>query len=115
MLLPARSRNLALHLARGRGAPPLRFASTRGPPSSTNTSQMFMARPDAERGAGASGQQHAEERVQECEGLDSQVGGQAGGGGLEGGYRGGLWSLDQTGETSSLRLAGETKRQDGRK
>ena len=47
-LLPARSLNLALHLARGRGSPPLRFASTRGPPSSTNTSQMFMARPDAE-------------------------------------------------------------------
>src|SRR6516164_9432054 len=36
--LPARSRDLALHLARGRGSPPLRFASTRGPPSSTNTS-----------------------------------------------------------------------------
>src|ERR1700680_3730198 len=67
-LLPARSRDLALHLARGRGSPPLRFASTRGPPSSTNTSQMFMARPDGEGGAGASGQQLAEERVQECEG-----------------------------------------------
>jgi hypothetical protein len=37
-LLLARSRDLALHLARGRGSPPLRFASTRGPPSSTNTS-----------------------------------------------------------------------------
>ena len=71
--LPARSRSLALQLARGRGSPPLRFASTRGPPSSTNTSQMFMARPGAERGAGASGQQQAEERVQECEGLGSEV------------------------------------------
>jgi hypothetical protein len=79
-LLPARSRSLALHLARGRGSPPLRFASTRGPPSSTNTSQMFMARPDAERGARASGQQRAEVRVQERGGLDSEVGGQAGGG-----------------------------------
>jgi hypothetical protein len=47
-LLPARSRSLALQLARGRGSPPLRFASTRGPPSSTNTSQMFLARPAAE-------------------------------------------------------------------
>src|SRR6516165_929424 len=37
--LPARSRDLALQLARGRGSPPLRFASTRGPPSSTNTSE----------------------------------------------------------------------------
>ena len=34
---------------------------------------MFMARPDAERGAGASGQQQAEEQVQECEGLGSEV------------------------------------------
>lgn len=34
-LLPARSRSLALYLARGRGSPPLRSAPTRGPPSST--------------------------------------------------------------------------------
>ncbi len=59
--LPARSGSLALQLARGRGSPPLRFASTRGPPSSTNTSQMFMARPDAEWRAGASGQQQVED------------------------------------------------------
>src|ERR1700730_8411830 len=52
-LLRARAGNFALHLARGRGSPPLRFASTRGPPSSTNTSQMFMARPGAERGVGS--------------------------------------------------------------
>src|ERR1700675_4554106 len=72
-LLPARSGSLALHLARGRGSPPLRFASTRGPPSSTNTSQMFMARPGAEWLAGASGQQLAEQRMQACEGLRSEV------------------------------------------
>lgn len=55
---------MALQLARGRGSPPLRFASTRGPPSSTNTSQMFMARPDAEWWTGASGQQQVEDREQ---------------------------------------------------
>jgi hypothetical protein len=49
-LLPAGRGNLALQPARGRESPPLRFASTRGLPSSTNTSQMFMARPAAERG-----------------------------------------------------------------
>jgi len=59
-LLPARSRFLALHLARGRGSSPFRCAPTRRPPSSTNTSQMFMARPDTERVAGASGQRRAE-------------------------------------------------------
>ncbi len=45
--------------------PSLRFASTRGPPSSTNTSQMFMARPDAERRVRASGQQQADRREQQ--------------------------------------------------
>ena len=52
-LLPARSRNLALRLARGRGSPPLRFASTRGPPSSTTTSQMFVARARRRVGSGS--------------------------------------------------------------
>jgi hypothetical protein len=48
---------------RGRGPPPFRFAPIRGPPSSTNTSQMFMARPVAEWWTGASGQQQVESRA----------------------------------------------------
>src|ERR1017187_5999718 len=61
-------------------------------------------------GRGVSGQQQAEERVQECEGLGSEVG-EASGGGVEGGSRAGLWALDQTEGTSSLR-PGEAEQSD---
>jgi len=45
MLLPARSQSLALHLARGRGSPPLRFAPDPGTPFlDQQTSQMFRSR-----------------------------------------------------------------------
>jgi hypothetical protein len=62
-LLPAHSRSLALHLARGRGSPPLRFASTRGPPSSTQHITDVQGEAMCRAGAGASGQQQAEGRM----------------------------------------------------
>ncbi len=63
-LLPARSRSLALYLARGRGSPPLRFAPTRGPPSSTQHITDVQGKARCRAGAGASGQQQTEDREQ---------------------------------------------------